>query len=404
MEGQGLETQVQMNPNLESILFAMEGTGEVSGGAFAELKEKAFAPVAEQEQVQQEEQPVNLLAGQETQEEVTPVEAVEPVAETVKKDEVEAESLLDSPLMKMAKPKTEEDQGIGSVEGLDKINELVAKEFTDIKDFPSLMESYKELSGRLSDYDTVKKKSEELINGLSSLPPDLIKAIELAELGQDYRQYIAGMPSIDFKKDAESIDKIDLIKAYFPDKLTADDIEAMDENSDYYDPKAARLVDALHERAVEKFNAEKKSFDGQAEAYLRKEDERNEVYSNSVRNSLSSVKESFPDAPASYVKSIEEKLMNNGIASLFYDENGLLKADAAARFVMASDDGKNLVTQLQRIAHEKAKTEANLDILTKGQRTAPSTSARTMGKADLGDKAKSYVEGLLGGMNSSKHF
>ena len=403
MEGQAETTQVQMNPDLESILFAMEGTGDVSGGAVAELKEKVYTPVAEQ-QIQEEEQPVNLLSGQQSQEEVIPVENEEIVEEVEKLEEVKEESLLDSPLMKMTKPKTEGDIDISSLDGFDKINELVAKEFTDIKDIPSLMESYKELSGKLSDYESVKQKSEELINGLSSLPPDLIKAIELAESGQDYRQYISSMPTIDFKKDADSINKIDLIKAYFPDKLTAEDIEAIDEDSDYYDPKAARLVDTLHERAVEKFNAEKKSFDGQAEAYLKKEDERREVYSNSVRNSLSSVKESFPDAPASYVKSIEEKLMNNGIASLFYDENGLLKADAAARFVMASDDGKNLVTQLQRIAHEKAKTEANLDILTKGQRTAPSTSARTMGKADLGDKAKSYVEGLLGGLSSSKHF
>ena len=403
MEGQAETTQVQMNPDLESILFAMEGTGDVSGGAVAELKEKVYTPVAEQ-QIQEEEQPVNLLSGQQSQEEVIPVENEEIVEGSEKLEEVKEESLLDSPLMKMAKPKTEGDIDISSLDGFDKINELVAKEFTDIKDIPSLMESYKELSGKLSDYESVKQKSEELINGLSSLPPDLIKAIELAESGQDYRQYISSMPTIDFKKDADSINKIDLIKAYFPDKLTAEDIEAIDEDSDYYDPKAARLVDTLHERAVEKFNAEKKSFDGQAEAYLKKEDERREVYSNSVRNSLSSVKESFPDAPASYVKSIEEKLMNNGIASLFYDENGLLKADAAARFVMASDDGKNLVTQLQRIAHEKAKTEANLDILTKGQRTAPSTSARTMGKADLGDKAKSYVEGLLGGLSSSKHF
>ena len=403
MEGQAETTQVQMNPDLESILFAMEGTGDVSGGAVAELKEKVYTPVAEQ-QIQEEEQPVNLLSGQQAQEEVIPVENEEIVEEVEKLEEVKEESLLDSPLMKMTKPKTEGDIDISSLDGFDKINELVAKEFTDIKDIPSLMESYKELSGKLSDYESVKQKSEELINGLSSLPPDLIKAIELAESGQDYRQYISSMPTIDFKKDADSINKIDLIKAYFPDKLTAEDIEAIDEDSDYYDPKAARLVDTLHERAVEKFNAEKKSFDGQAEAYLKKEDERREVYSNSVRNSLSSVKESFPDAPASYVKSIEEKLMNNGIASLFYDENGLLKADAAARFVMASDDGKNLVTQLQRIAHEKAKTEANLDILTKGQRTAPSTSARTMGKADLGDKAKSYVEGLLGGLSSSKHF
>jgi len=403
MEGQEATQQVQMNPNLESVLFALEGGTASSSSAFTELKEKAFTPVVEQQEQQQEDNKNFLLGNEATP--TTQAEALVEEAVTPQKaeDKIEDEIILDSPLMKITKPIESVENGIGNVEGLEGINELVAKEFEGIKDYSSLKESYKELTGRLTEFETVKKQNEELINGLSSLPPELIKAIELAEQGKDYRQYIAGMPNIDFNKDANNIDKIDLIKAYFPDKITDDDIEAMDENSDYYDPKASRLVDMLHERAVEKFNAEKKGFEGQAEEYLRKEDQRKEVYSTSVKNSLSSIKQSFPDAPASYVKSVEEKLLNNGIASLFYDEQGLLKADAAARFVMASDDGKTLVAQLQRIAHEKAKTEANLDVLTKGQRTAPSTSARTMGKEDIREKAQSYVDNLLGS-SSPQHF
>lgn len=403
MEGQEVATHAPMNEDLQSVLAALDGTGTGGGEAIAELVQKVQAPVEEKKE---EEQPADFLRSTEasTNTEQAAQEEVPTREQEEVKNVVEGESLLDSPLMKLTKPKTEESTDISNLESLDKVNEYLSKQIPDVKDLPTLLESYKDLSSKLSDYEQVKKTNEDFINGFRGLHPDLIKAIELHENGQDFRQYIAGRPSIDFTKDINSIAKADLVKAYFPDKITDEDIEAMDENSDYYDPKVARYVDTLHENAVAKFNAEKKESEQYAQAYLQKEDERNKIYSESVKRSLSSVKDNFPDAPASYVKSIEEKLLNNGIASLFYDENGLLKADAAARFVMASDDGKNLVTQLQRIAHEKAKTEANLDILTRGQRTAPEQGARTMGKDESADKVKNFISQTLGGVSSTKHF
>lgn len=405
MEGQDVITQKPMSEDLESVLAALDGTGSAGGEAVAELIQKVNTPTQEANPEPINENPLIPREGSEKQ-----VEA--PAATEQKQEEVKAEDkkpeqefVVDSPLMKIAKEKqAEETISLDKIDGIEKVNEILSKELPEVKDLPTLLESYKELSTKLSDYEQVKKTNEDFINGFRNLHPDLIKAIELHETGQDFREYISGRPNVDFTKDVKNIDKIDLIKAYFPDKITADDIEAMDEESDYYDPKVARYINTLHENAVAKFNAEKKESMDYAEAYLRKEDERKQVYSESVKKSLASVKEYFPDAPATYVKSIEEKILNNGIASLFYDENGLLKADAAARFVMASDDGKNLVTQLQRIAHEKAKTEANLDILTRGQRTVPEQGARTMGKDESAEKVKRYLDQTLGGLSSQKHF
>ena len=56
----------------------------------------------------------------------------------------------------------------------------------------------------------------------------------------------------------------------------------------------------------------------------------------------------------SYVKSIESKIRNNEIMSLFYDENGSLKSDAAHRLILAQD-GNDLIEKYSKLY----KTQAN---------------------------------------------
>ena len=89
---------------------------------------------------------------------------------------------------------------------------------------------------------------------------------------------------------------------------------------------------------------------------------------------------------------------------MFYDEKGQLKPDAAARFVRASDDGANLVSQLQKIAYNQAKTDANLDTLTRGQRTAPDQGGREMRQSELSDKAKYFMDNVIGNINEPSRY
>jgi hypothetical protein len=323
----------------------------------------------------------------------------EPAAEAPEqKQELEQEEfIVDSPLFKIKKEK-EESVDFSSIEGIEKVNEFLSKELPDIKDVNTLLSSYKELSSKATEYETVKSQNEQLITGLSNLDPDLIKAIEIYEQGGDFRSYISSRPSLDYKKSATEISKIDLIKAYFPEDLSQDDIEGSDKDSDYYDEKTEKYVNRLHKEAINKFNEEKKEWSERGEKDLAKANEYTQHYEKSVKTSLNSVKEFFPDAPTTYIKSIEDKLMKNGIQSLFYDEKGFLKQDAAARFVRASDDGGNLITQLQKIAYDKAKTEANLDILTRSQRTAPNQGARSVKQGESDARVNAYIDAITAGL------
>jgi hypothetical protein len=98
-------------------------------------------------------------------------------------------------------------------------------------------------------------------------------------------------------------------------------------------------------------------------------------------------------------------MLQNGINSLFYNEDGTFKADAARRFVMASDDGNNLVSQLQKIAYRQAKTEATQEILTRGQRTAPEQGGRQAGQDDQEAQALEYFkQSIIGGINTPNNY
>ncbi len=313
--------------------------------------------------------------------------------------------LIDNPLMKIqtGEPKKEENP-LASLEGIDKVNEFLSSKIEGVKSVDEVVSKYAEMQGAVEESTEIKGKYETLMSGLRSLPPELVKAIELAESGQDYRSYISNVPSLDFNKEATDLDTKDLIKAYYGDKVSDVDFEAADKNSDEYDPSTEKYINTLKDHAVEKFNSDKKSFNSKTEQYLSSKQEKKEAYSNSVKTSLSSVREFFPDATDSYLSNVEDQLLKNGIDSLFKDENGNLKADAAARFVRASDDGGNLVTQLQRIAYDKAQTEANLEVLTRSQRTAPE-SGGTAQKQDVNqEKVKEHINNLVGGINTGSTY
>lgn len=314
--------------------------------------------------------------------------------------------ILDNPLMKITQEKGDKgaDNPLNGLEGLEKVNEFLSSKIEGVKSVEDVVSKYSELQTQFNEVAEFKTQYETLLNGLKSLPKDLVEAIRLAETGEDYRSYISSVPSLDFNKEAKELDTKALIKAYYGDKVTDADFEAADRDSDEYDPNVEKYINTLKEHSVEKFNRDKQSFNEKTEQYLSSRQKQEENYKSSVKNSLSSVKEFFPDVTDSYLQNVESKLLENGINSLFFDENGQLKADAAARFVRASDDGGNLITQLQRIAYDKAKTEANLDILTRSQRTSPESGGRVQKQDVNEEKVNTYIQNLVGGINQSSNY
>jgi hypothetical protein len=410
-----VQEQGQMSHEQQQLQFALAGVNDNPGEAYTELNnaiEQSNQPEAAP--VETNDSPLlntelnsnpndNPLAQQQESQEVlsdaqTQDLGNQPPAEEVP-TEPTGESLIDSPIFKMPEAPTQESQELSNIEGVAGVNSYITENHPELKDFSSLMDSYEAITSQNNDLLEVQTQNDNLLNGLNSLHPDLIEAIRLYESGEDFREYISSQPNISYDSNAEDVDKKALIKAYFPDKVSDEDFEASKEDSDDYDPNTARYVDTIYENAVAKFNSGKSERVNRADKYLSEKTAQEEVVIESLERSLSSVNEFFPDATPTYVKSVEDKMLKDGINSLFYDEKGHFKPDAAARFVRASDDGANLVSQLQKIAYNQAKTDANLDTLTRGQRTAPERGGREMRQSELGEKAEEFRRNVIGNLN-----
>lgn len=401
------------NEELESVLEAMGGI--VSSDALKTMSSdfNEGTQAQSQEPIEKNEDLgflINTGANQSGKPEVEPVvqngnnvnEEEAPAAEL--EQEVSGDGYtVDSPLFKL-KEEQEFGQDVPDFQGIEEINGYLQEQMPEVKDFNGLLSGFKAMKQEVDSLAEVKQNNEQLLNGLRNLHPDLIEAIRLYEEGSDFKSYIASRPSIDYNKDVKSYSREDLVKAYFSTKVTDDDLLAADVDSDDYDPNTERYVNALYEQAQEKYNNEQKTHTGKVDEYLSSNKKQKEEYELSVKESLKSVREVFPEAPDSYIKNLESKLLRNDIDSLFYDQNGKLKPDAAARFVMASDDGKNLVAQLQEIARRKAKTEANLDVLSRGKRTLPNKGARNLTQGNGEDKVQGYIKSLMGGVIEPRRF
>jgi hypothetical protein len=418
-EQQVQEQQEQMSHEQQQTLFALQGVNDGPSEALGDLQSayssQEQAPIVEDNtQVEpsllnnelnsndnppaQQQDSTEVLSDAQEQDLGNQPPAAEAPAEPT------GESIIDSPLFNMPVAPSADSDVLSSIEGIEGVNSFIAEKHPDVKDFNGLMDSYESMTTQNQELLEIKTANDNLMNGLQSLHPDLIEAIRLNEQGEDFREYISSRPNVNYDSKVEDIDKKALIKAYYPDKVSDEDFEAADSESDDFDPNTSRFVDTVYENAVAKFKEAKAGHVNKVDRYLSEKTAQEELFKESVGKSLNSVKEFFPDATPTYVKSVEDKLLNDGIKSLFFDDKGQLLPDAAARYVRASDDGKNLVSQLQTIAYNQAKTEANMDVLTRGQRTAPEQGGREMRQNEIGEKARDFIENVIGGINTPSRY
>ena len=424
---EGQQTQPQevqapvMNSAEQSAMFALSGINDDASPALAELGNH----LAQQTQPVAEAAPAStgepLLVNNEqninpntTEQPAATPEAIAAEAQLASTEELPPatpaaapavqESAVDSPLFSMPEAPTEESQTLSQIQGIEGVNSYITEKHPELKDLNGLMERFDSMTTENSDLSQVKIQNENLVNGLKSLHPDLVEAIRLYESGEDFRGYISSQPNVDYDSKVEDIDKQVLINAYSPGEISDADFEAANKESDDYDPNVARLIDTVYKSSVDKFNTAKASRVNRTDTYLAEKQIKDDAFKVSVEKSLGSVSEFFPDATPTYIKSVEEKLLNDGINSLFYDENGQFKPDAAARFVRASDDGASLVSQLQKIAYSQAKTDANLDTLTRGQRTAPEQGGREMRQDESQKEVDNFMANVVGNMNAGPSY
>ena len=276
----------------------------------------------------------------------------------------------------------------------EEVNSYIASKYEGIESMDSLMEKFDKNKEQVESLNVIKAEYDRLESSFKNIPAELLKAFKTAEDGGDWKSGILNSPNIDFGKSADEIEKNALIQTYFGDKLTAEDFEAANPESDDYDASMERLVNSYHEQAKNKFNSDRENNTLTLEQANESRVNKDKAYQGSVENSLNSIKSFMPDVQDEYLSSISKDLLDYKNNDLFLEADGTVKADAGKRYAMARD-GEEIIKQLQNVIREQAQTQANLDILSRTNSTPPGeTSAPIQSNEGIREGFMDYMKGL----------
>lgn len=248
-----------------------------------------------------------------------------------------------------------------SEEDLSRLNPIFEQSLGEKAD--DVFKNYKTYKEKSEKYEEIESKYNQIVTGFDSLPEEIVESIRLYESGEDYKQAFSVRPAnLDYTKDSKSIADKDLIETYFPGQMTEEDWDSADKESDLYDERAEKLKNQLAEQARSKFENDKNVFSKRQEENQKKHTELIEKFNSSVENSVGSLKKKWPKAKGSYVQDIQKNLGSDGLQKLFFDENGLLKPDAAERFMLARD-GDKIIERIRKQALEQGATQGKEEII-----------------------------------------
>lgn len=280
-----------------------------------------------------------------------------------------------------------------SLEGIDSVNKHISEKFDGVENLDSLMTRYGKMSDEITELKVIQGEYSKIEKSFSEMPSELLKAIDMAEKGENWKEMLTNSPRLSFDSDVDSIDKVELVKAYYGDQFSDADFEAANEDSEDYDPAVGRLVNMAHNNAKEKFASDKSKNTLTLEQANNARTAKQTAFNESVDGSLASIKKFMPDATDEYLSSISQDLLQNKKDSLFSNQDGTLKEDAALRYALAKD-GPEIFGQLFEALQAKIKTEANQELLERKSQTPPQGTAAPKGQNGIRKGFEKWVESL----------
>ena len=260
----------------------------------------------------------------------------------------------------------------------------------DIKSLGSKIEEWKGQSNELSDLSVKYSNVENLFK---TMQKELHAAIDNFTKGLDWKESF-NSSSIDYSKSVEDFSDKDVVESMMPGKITADDWEEFEDEDG--DPNVKRLVQSAIDNSSDMFTRKKEQVKQEAERGVEAARQAQEIYTASISKSKEAFKQGFGQADSSVADEIEQAFNSpNGLASLFYNDNGTLREDAFSNYAMAKH-GKGLMDQYRVLAERKIETKTTQDILATGA-TTPGTSqgsAASQGKDELRPEVQKEIDSI----------
>lgn len=221
-----------------------------------------------------------------------------------------------------------------------------------------LISEFYTASKQIQELSSYKEKFEKVDENIKALPTPLMHAIDSAIKGANWREAIQNF-DIDYTKDWKDIEVEErdrITKRLIPDLA----LDGIDKTSPQY-----HLALNLGKSAYEQHQ---KSVELEFESQSKRAQETQREYIASVGRSIAALEENYEEFKnKDNLKEVKEILEGRKFASLFYDNKGNLKPDAAEKLAFALY-GKNVVSKVKGIAATKLANEKIAQVIS-GQQT-----------------------------------
>ena len=288
---------------------------------------------------------------------------------------------------------------VPELKGLDDVNGFIKTqlEAQGVNNLTELISNFSKNQEAIDSLKVIEGEYNKTVSSFDNMPPELLKAMQMAEKGEDWKGFMNSSPSIDFSSKAENLSKEDLLKTYYGDQFSSEDLDAADPDSVNHDPNMERMVNLAHKEAISKFNTDKQSRTLTMEQARDNALKNKESFTSAVKDSTQSIKEFMPTVSDEYLNSLEQDFLSNGKDLVFSNPDGSLRGDAMLNYALAKD-GKDIFQQMQKVIEEQAQTNANLELLVKKNKEVPAASgaAPISQGNEIRPEVVDYIERLTG--------
>ena len=214
------------------------------------------------------------------------------------------------------------------------------------------------------------EQHEDLLEGINALPQAIKDAITAFTKAEDYHEaFMSSGGRLNYELEFSDQGKEAVVKHYFADKFGKIQSKLDDGNIDEDDYEDR--LELLHESAERLYKADQKVFEQQRAEIQQEQQQLVERMHNSALSSVDSLKKTYSDFSKADLQRVRQRLVNGDIESLFYDDDGGYKEDAAEMLAFAMY-GKEVVSTLLEQAKLQGESEANKKIVKRGDKSVKS--------------------------------
>jgi len=217
---------------------------------------------------------------------------------------------------------------------IEAVNKELGSKATSLTDVFGLLEQTKELESVRKDKEEYETKSNSYEKLFEAMPKDVLKIVEDALLGRDYKTTIKSFAgsNVDYTKSINAYEKNELISLY--NDVSEDDYEDMSE----------KQVNLLYNNAKLIYEKEQKEFNTSSDSFTENQKNTAKSFIVSVEESTDNMANAYPSIDKKELSAVSN-IMKKGINTLLFTEEGKYKKDAA-KLIMLGTHGENIIKQI----------------------------------------------------------